>query len=261
MPRPVPGRTSYGCTNPGRGTARCIGVEQRKWTDTEWIVVTTVRLPRVLVAAVAGAGLGLCGAAIQGLFRNPLAGPQVLGISNGAAWGGVVAILLGGSAFATVGLAFAFAFLALVCVFALDRLSGTRTLLSIVLAGVIVSAFFSALVGLAQYFANPERQLPGIVYWLLGSFAATTSRAAWIISVPTIASGLVLLAMRWRLQSPLSLGDADAAALGVRVDVLRVDGARPRDAARRGASRGQRNDRVGGTRGAASRATSRRSEP
>ncbi|HEY4133326.1 MAG TPA: iron ABC transporter permease [Gemmatimonadaceae bacterium] len=190
------------------------------WTDTEWIVVTTVRLPRVIVAAIAGAGLGLSGAAVQGLFRNPLAGPQVLGISNGAAWGGVVAILLGGSAFATVGLAFAFAFLALIAVFALDRFSGTRTVLSIVLAGVIVSAFFSALVGLAQYFANPERQLPGIVYWLLGSFAATTSRSAWIISVPSIAAGVILLAIRWRLNL-LSLGDADAKALGVRVDALR----------------------------------------
>lgn len=190
------------------------------WTETEWIVVITVRLPRIIVASIAGAGLGLAGASVQALFRNPLAGPQVLGISHGAAWGGVVAILLGASAGTTVGLAFTFALLALMAVFVLDRVAGARTLLSLILAGVIVSAFFSALVGLAQFFADPERQLPGIVYWLLGSFAATTSRSAWIIAIPTVASGAILLALRWRLNI-LSLGDVDAIALGVRPGVLR----------------------------------------
>src|SRR5262245_5628201 len=64
------------------------------WTPTEYVVVATVRLPRVLVALTAGFGLGLAGAALQGLFRNPLVGPQIVGISNGAAWGGVLGILL-----------------------------------------------------------------------------------------------------------------------------------------------------------------------
>ncbi len=190
------------------------------WTGTEWVVVATVRLPRVLVATLAGAGLGIAGATIQGLFRNPLAGPQILGISHGAAWGGVVAILVGAGAAGTVTLAFAFALIALAAVFLLDRLSGAMNVLSLVLAGVIVSAFFSALVGLAEFLANAERQLPGIVYWLLGSFATTTARSVWIIGVPTLAAGSILIAMRWRVNI-LSLGDADAAALGVPVNLLR----------------------------------------
>ncbi len=199
----------------GGGTGEPTG-----WTNTEMIVIATVRLPRVLVAAIAGAGLGLSGAALQGLFRNPLVGPQVVGISHGAAWGGVVAILLGAGHWGIVSWAFVFAILSLAAVFALSRLSGSSNLLSVVLAGIIVSAFFSALVGLAEFFANPERQLPGIVYWLLGSFAAVSARSLAVVAVPTLLAGGVLLLLRWRI-NVLSLGDADAAALGVNVGRLR----------------------------------------
>ncbi|HEY4132732.1 MAG TPA: iron ABC transporter permease [Gemmatimonadaceae bacterium] len=190
------------------------------WTDTEWIVIATVRLPRVLVAMFAGIGLGLSGAAVQGVFRNPLAGPQVLGISHGAAWGGVIAVLIAANAVTTVGLAFSFALIALVFVFLLNRLSGSNNVLAIVLAGVIVSAFFSALVGLAEFLADPQRQLPGIVYWLLGSFAAVSGRSAWIIAVPTILAGALLIGLRWRINI-LSLGETDATALGIDVARLR----------------------------------------
>ncbi len=190
------------------------------WTDTELVVIATVRLPRVLVAAIAGAGLGLSGATLQGVFRNPLVGPQVVGISHGAAWGGIVGILLGAGAASIVGWAFAFALAALVCVFLLSRVSGASSILTIVLAGVIVSAFFSALVGLAEFFADAERQLPGIVYWLLGSFASVSARSVVVVAAPTFVGGAVLLLLRWRINI-LSLGDADAAALGLDVDRLR----------------------------------------
>lgn len=190
------------------------------WTATELVVVGTVRLPRVLAAAIAGAGLGLSGAALQGLFRNPLVGPQAVGISSGAAWGGVAAILFGAGPATMVGSAFGFALLALIVVFFLSRATGAANVLSIVLAGVIVSSFFSALVGLAEFFADPERQLPGIVYWLLGSFASISARSVTIIAAPTLIAGAVLLLLRWRI-NVLSLGDADAAALGVDVNRLR----------------------------------------
>lgn len=190
------------------------------WNDTEMVVVATVRLPRVIVAAIAGAGLGLTGATLQGLFRNPLVGPQVVGISTGAAWGGVVAILLGAHFFGMVSWAFGFAMLALLAVFLLSKLAGSNNVLSVVLAGVIVSAFFSALVGLAEFFADPERQLPGLVYWLLGSFASVSAKTVAVIAIPTIVAGFVLLLLRWRINI-LSLSDADAAALGVNVQRLR----------------------------------------
>jgi iron complex transport system permease protein len=190
------------------------------WDDTEYIVITTVRLPRVLAAIIAGGGLGLTGAALQGIFRNPLVGPQIIGVSNGAALGGVIAILSGASAFGVVSGAFVFALASVVCVFLLSRMSGSGSILSVVLAGVIVSSFCGAFVGLAQYFADPERQLPGIVYWMLGSFATSSWSSVQTIALPTLGAGAVLLMMRWRINL-LSLGDVDAAALGVRVSVLR----------------------------------------
>lgn len=190
------------------------------WTDTEAVIINTVRLPRVLVAAVAGAGLGLSGAVLQGLFRNPLVGPQVVGISNGAAWGGVVAILLGSSFLGAIGWSFGFAMIALLAVFALSRVGGSSGVLSVVLAGIIVSAHFSALVGLAEYFADADTQLPGIVYWLLGSFAAVSRKSLMVISVPTVVAGTLLLLLRWRINL-LSLGDDDATSLGIEVGRLR----------------------------------------
>jgi iron complex transport system permease protein len=192
------------------------------WTNTDLIVVTSVRLPRVLAAAAAGFGLGLSGAALQGLFRNPLVGPQVVGISNGAAWGGVLAILMAWPSAGIVAAAFIFGLLALIAVFALSRVSGGggRDGLSIVLAGVIVSAFFAALVGVAEVVADPERELPSIVYWLLGSFATASARSAVIVGVTTLVAGSMLMCLRWRVNI-LSLDDADAASLGVMSDEVR----------------------------------------
>lgn len=117
-------------------------------------VVLTVRLPRVLMALMAGAGLALCGAALQGVFRNPLVGPHIIGVSSGAAFGGTLAILIGSSRGLLLVLAFAFGMLALLAVYLLNALSGRRNLLVLVLAGVIVGGFFGALVSLVQYLAD-----------------------------------------------------------------------------------------------------------
>lgn len=184
------------------------------WTPTERIVVEVVRLPRVLTAAIAGAGLSLCGAVLQGLFRNPLVGPQTIGVASGAALGGVTAILFFGfGLFVQVG-AFLGAAAALLAVLAIHRSDSMSPILTLVLAGVVVSAFCSALVGLATYIADPETKLPGIVFWLLGSFASATWSKLSLLSVCTAIAGVVLIGMRWRI-NVLSLGDEDARTLGV----------------------------------------------
>ncbi len=184
------------------------------WTPTERIVVEVVRLPRVLTAAIAGAGLSLCGAVLQGLFRNPLVGPQTIGVSSGAALGGVMAILFFGfGIFVQVG-AFVGAAVALLAVLAIHRSDSLSPILTLVLAGVVVSAFCSALVGLATYVADPETKLPDIVFWLLGSFASATWPKLLLLSVCTTLAGVVLISMRWRI-NVLSLGDEDARTLGV----------------------------------------------
>lgn len=184
------------------------------WTPTESMVVGTVRLPRVLVAAVAGAGLALSGAVLQGIFRNPLVGPQTIGASSGAALGGAVAILAAGFGPWVPFGAFVGAALALAAVLAIHRGDALSPILALVLAGVVVGAFCGALVGLATYLADPETRLPGLVFWLLGSFSAATWPRLGLIAPCTAAAAIVLLGMRWRI-NVLSLGDEEARALGI----------------------------------------------
>jgi iron complex transport system permease protein len=190
------------------------------YADKPWIVIELVRMPRILLASLCGLNLALAGAAMQGVFRNPLVGPEVCGVQAGASFGGVAAIMLGLPAAGAVGLAFLGGMGALVAAFGLTRLAKSEGPLGLVLAGVIVGAFFGALVGLMQYFANPLTKLPTIVYWLLGSLAGATDEKVLIVGAVTLVAGGLLLALRWRINL-LSLGEDEAASLGVKVDVLR----------------------------------------
>lgn len=189
-------------------------------TPMEATVVFTVRLPRILLALLSGAGLALSGAALQGVFRNPLVGPQIIGVSSGAAFGGVLAILLSLPRAGLLGSAFAFGMAALVLVYALNGIVARRNILALVLAGVVVSGFFGALVSLVQYVADSEDKLPVMVFWLLGSFATANWDKLALVLVPVLLGGTLLLGLRWRINL-LSLGDEDARALGVRVEGLR----------------------------------------
>lgn len=206
---------------------RVLGVLLSPWlapakpvVPVEWSVVVVVRLPRVVMAVLAGAGLALAGATLQGLFRNPLVGPQVVGVSSGAAFGGTLAILAGWQHLGLVGAAFAFGLSALVLVWLLSAAVSRSNILVLVLAGVVVSGFFGALVSLVQFLADSQDTLPVIVFWLLGSFATADAGKAALLAGPVIGCGAVLLALRWRINI-LSMGDEDARALGVPVAGLR----------------------------------------
>jgi iron complex transport system permease protein len=186
----------------------------------EWSVVVVVRLPRVAMAVLAGAGLALAGASLQGLFRNPLVGPQVVGVSSGAAFGGTLAILFGWQHLGLVGAAFAFGLSALVLVWLFASVVSRSNILVLVLAGVVVSGFFGALVSLVQFTADSQDKLPVIVFWLLGSFATADAGRAALLAGPVLPCAAALLALRWRINI-LSMGDEDARALGVPVAGLR----------------------------------------
>ncbi len=190
------------------------------YSHASWVVVEIVRLPRILEVVLCGMGLALSGAAMQGVFRNPLVGPEIVGVSAGASFGGAVAILFSLSSFGLVSLAFAFGFAALVVAFSFAKLAGEASMLALVLSGVIVGSFFSALVGLVEYVADPQTRLPSIVYWLLGSFTGATYQKVAIVAGATLFAGIPLVLLRWRINL-LSLGEADAKALGANVEVLR----------------------------------------
>jgi len=190
------------------------------YADKSWIVVKIVRLPRILLVTLCGMGLGIAGAAMQGVFRNPLVGPEVAGVTSGAALGGVAAIMLAWSMAGIVAMSFAFGLLALIAAAGLAVIAGRGSTLALVLSGVIIGGFCSALVGLLQTLADPSVQLPSILYWLLGSFVGATYAKVAVVAVVMLFAGTLLFALRWRLNL-LSLGDVDAGALGVSVWRLR----------------------------------------
>ncbi|RVW10932.1 iron ABC transporter permease [Prescottella agglutinans] len=193
----------------------------RTWTDAESNVVLGVRLPRVLLGMLVGGGLALGGAALQAAFRNPLVSPQILGVSSGASFGGVLALMFGlGSTF-LVGGAFLFGLAALGLVLLIGRSRSGGAILMIVLGGVVTSAFFSALVSFITYVADPYTTLPSIVFWLMGSLATADMAKVAIAAVPILAGSAVVIGLRWRINI-LSLGDDDAASLGVNPGRLRA---------------------------------------
>ncbi|MGL6017890.1 MAG: FecCD family ABC transporter permease [Gibbsiella quercinecans] len=190
------------------------------YSRTAQNVVLYVRLPRVLMAGLAGAGLAVAGAALQGIFRNPLVGPQIIGVSSGAALGGALAILLFSSLFITIGLAFIGGLLAIVLVFLLGLNRHGSSLLMLILAGVIINAFFAALISLITYFADPNNTLQSIVFWLMGSLASASYLKLWVLLPAVVLATGIIFALRFRI-NVLSLGEENAQALGMSVAITR----------------------------------------
>ncbi len=190
------------------------------WSTTDARVVEIIRLPRILLALVSGGGLAVCGAVLQGLFRNPLVGPQIIGVSSGAGFGGALALLLFENQLMTMLSAFVFGLVAMVLVYLMSRSQGRSPVLMLVLSGVIASAFFSALTSLIKYVADPYDKLPEIVVWLMGSFASATYQIFFLAAIPIILTGVLLHLMRFQINI-ISLGDEEAETLGIKVDRMR----------------------------------------
>lgn len=179
-------------------------------------IVLSVRLPRTLLAALSGAGLAVAGAALQGCLRNPLVGPQNVGVLSGAGFGGSIGLFLAWGPFGVASAAFVGGLAAMALVLWLGRSTGQMTVLMLVLAGIVVSALFAALTTLLQYLADPERQLPTLVFWLMGSFAAANMSKLALAFGPVVLGVLVLTALAFRLNL-LASGEDEARALGVPV--------------------------------------------
>jgi iron complex transport system permease protein len=183
-------------------------------------VVFGVRGPRILAALAVGAALSAAGAAFQSMFRNPLAAPDLLGVSAGSAVGAVLGILLSQPVIVIQAAAFAGGLLAVALVWTTAAaVRGHDPLLVLVLAGVVIGSLLGAVIALAKVVADPYNQLPAITFWLLGSLASTAP-VDLATALPAIAIGLVpLWLLRWRV-NVLAQGDDDARSLGV--DTTRV---------------------------------------
>ncbi len=185
-------------------------------------VVLQVRGPRILAALLVGAALAAAGTAYQGMFRNPLVSPDILGVSAGAALGAVLGIFFSQNALVIQLGAFAGGLGAVGVVYAVGaNVRRHDPILSLILAGIVLGTLLGAFIALIKYLADPYNQLPAITYWLLGSLAAI-SPADLALAAPFALAGLVpLYLLRWRMNL-LSLSDDEARALGVPVARLRL---------------------------------------
>jgi len=185
------------------------------------ITIIQVRLPRAIAAALVGATLALSGTSFQALFRNPLVSSQILGVASGAGFGAALALLLSGDLAVVQISAFGFGIAAVVMSYAISRVHKETPVLTLVLAGMVVGALFSALTSLVKYVADPYERLPSIVFWLMGSLAGVSFKELSWSFIPMIASCILIVMIRWRL-NVLSLGEEEAKALGVDIEKMRV---------------------------------------
>ncbi len=192
----------------------------KTWTDSMENVVLNVRLPRIIAAVLVGASLSVSGVAYQGVFRNPLVSPDLLGVSAGACAGAALAILLHMNLIAVQLCALLAGLLAVFITTLIPKMFRNDSTLMLILAGVIVTGFMSAVLGLLKYVADPEQELASIVYWTMGSFASTKKNLVWVLAPAILISWTVLVIMRWKINI-LSLGDTEAKSLGVNVRLVR----------------------------------------
>ena len=185
-------------------------------------VFLTLRLPRSLMALIAGFALGAAGSVYQGVFRNPLAAPDVIGAASGASAGAATAILfLGGGMLATALCAFAGGMAAVIAALALSALARRRSAVTLLLSGIVVNALFQSGLMLLKTAADPERELAAIEYWIMGSFAGVTLRK-FLGALPWIALGLAGIFLLQRQIQLLGLEDDEARMLGVPVARMRA---------------------------------------
>jgi len=186
------------------------------------MVFTLVRLPRCVMAVLLGMGLSVSGAVYQGLFRNPLVSPDILGVSAGATFGAALGLLLPGSSFVMIQiLAFVFGLTAVSMALLIARVVAVKPVLVLVLAGLVVLSVFNSSITLLKFLSDPYNELPAIVFWIMGSI----SRAEWkdiYTAAPLICGALVIVfLLRYRL-NVLSLGDLQTKSIGLNPGVYRI---------------------------------------
>ncbi len=177
-------------------------------------IIFQIRLPRILLALIVGTGLALSGASLQAIFRNPLVNEYLLGLSSGAAFGAALSLVFFKHLIPVQLSAFVFSLVAVFIVLSVSRSAG-GSIVALLLAGVIVSAFFTALLSVVEYLASPYA-LQALFFWLMGSFSLAGWREVTITLPLILVTAVFLLLFRWRLNL-LSLNEEEGRALGVNV--------------------------------------------
>lgn len=183
-------------------------------------VIVEIRLPRILSAGLIGGALAISGASFQAVFRNPLVSPGILGVLGGASFGAGLGILLSGNWLTIQILAFAMGLVAVGVGVLIANLFGRASTVMLLLGGMISGALFTSLLSIVKYTADPNDQLPSIVYWLMGSLGGIDLRQIGLASAPLLF-GMISLALLGRPLDALAMGDDEARSLGVPVPLVR----------------------------------------
>ncbi|MCG8633105.1 MAG: iron ABC transporter permease [Desulfobacterales bacterium] len=174
-----------------------------------------IRMPRCIMAVLVGAGLAVSGAVYQALFRNPLVSPDILGVSAGCTFGAALGLMLPIDNFGTVHLlSFSFGIIAVLLSAGLAKAIAVKPVIVLVLAGMVVLSFFNALLMVIKYFADPYNQLPGIIFWVMGSLTRVTWGNTLFMAPFALAGLFTFIILSYRLNI-LSLGDIQARSLGL----------------------------------------------
>lgn len=184
------------------------------WDEQTQAVFFSVRLPRILLACLVGCCISTAGAAYQGVFQNPMAAPDILGASSGAAFGAALAILLGAASWGITASAFVFSLVTVILVMVVSRFARGSRVMTLILAGIVISSLFSSGTSYIKLVADPNDQLPQITYWLMGSLTEAKLTSVGFACIPMCIGLVPLLMLRWRINL-LTLGDEEAASMGV----------------------------------------------
>lgn len=187
------------------------------------MIIWRIRMPRVIGGLLVGGALGIAGAAFQGMFRNPMVSPDLLGASAGAGFGAAVAMLAGAGVGIITGSAFAMGTVAVFLTYLISAAvgRGKANITVLVLSGVVISALFQACISVTKYVADPYSQLPGITFFLMGGLSDLTWSNVRTLIGPVVIGSIVLFCLRWRINL-LSLDENEAKALGVETERMRV---------------------------------------
>lgn len=193
------------------------------WTKSEEMVLFQVRIPRIFAAVLIGTALSASGAAYQGLFKNPMVSPDILGASSGAGVGAVIGILLSFNSVAIQFMAFIMGLVAVILTYAISSIIGKNrtSIVLLVLTGIVVSNIFTAVISITKYAADPYNKLPAISFWLMGGLSTIDNSDLLMFLVPFIIGIIPLVTLRWKINI-LSFGDEEAKSLGVDTRKIRI---------------------------------------
>lgn len=183
-------------------------------------IVFYVRLPRIIVSMLVGAMLSLSGAVYQGVFKNPLISPDLLGVSSGASVGAALAIIMGSSLAQRQIIAFLGGLLAVYLSTSIPRIFKHRSNMMLVLSGIIVSGFLSSILAIMKFVAEEQTELSSIVFWQMGSMAKVLGKEVIAIIPVFVICTTILWLLSWRINI-LSFGDLEAKSLGVNINQIR----------------------------------------